>query len=151
MEYNSRDVERFHRLIDKSGDCWLWQAAKDKDGYGFFKLRGKMIKAHRFMWQLLNGIIPSEILVCHHCDNPSCVNPRHLFVGTIQGNRDDQTNKGRNLLGEDNPASKLSAADVREIRFLAQTGKTQTELAKKFNVSQVQIGRILNEQCWHGV
>lgn len=151
MVYDSDDVARFHRHIDKTGDCWLWLKAKDKNGYGFFKLARKMIKAHRFMWQLLHGPIDRSLQVCHHCDNPPCVNPDHLFVGTCQDNRDDQTRKGRNLTGTRNPAAKLTDDDVREIRFLYDSGWTQQTIADAYGVAQAHISQICLGRCWHGV
>jgi hypothetical protein len=150
MDFN-KDVVRFHSHINKLGDCWLWTKAKDKDGYGFFKVNRKMIKAHRYMWQLLHGPITSDVLVCHTCDNPTCVKPEHLFIGTHQDNVNDQKSKGRTLPGSKNPAAKLTVDDVKEIRFLVHSGWTQTAISEAYGVSQVQIGKVINEQCWHGV
>lgn len=91
-------MERFWNKVDKSGDCWLWTASKTHQGYGYFRFDGKMCKAHRMAWLLVNGEIPNEMLVCHSCDNPSCVNPEHLWLGTNQENMDDMNKKGRHAL-----------------------------------------------------
>ena len=152
LEYTEKDVARFHMHINKSSGCWLWLAAKDKDGYGFFHLKGKLVKAHRFMWQLINGPIPLNNLICHHCDNPPCVRPDHLFAGTLQDNKDDQKRKGRTTIGERNPSAKLTADQVREIRFLAETTNiTQQALANKFGIQQAYVSRILRNHTWWGI
>lgn len=89
---------RFNALIDKTGECWLWLGSTCR-GYGQFR-RGaaggfKMVKAHRFAYELWVGPVPDELLVCHECDNPLCMRPKHLFVGTQLDNQTDMWNKGR--------------------------------------------------------
>lgn len=87
-----RFMERYE--ISLSG-CWNWIWKKDKDGYGLFHARPNHQKAHRFSYELHKGSIPPNMLVCHTCDNPSCVNPEHLWVGTVLDNNRDKENKGR--------------------------------------------------------
>ena len=93
-------MERFWAKVDKSGDCWLWTASKTKEGYGYFRFDGAMRKAHRMSWLLTNGEIPEGMLVCHTCDNPSCVNPKHLWLGTNRDNMDDMNAKGRHVFAQ---------------------------------------------------
>lgn len=93
-------MKRFFDKINKTDDCWLWTAAlRGKTGYGAFKLNGKVIDAHRFSYELHNGVIPENMLVCHICDNRKCVNPSHLFLGTYKDNHQDGVNKGRIING----------------------------------------------------
>lgn len=107
-QYTTNDVERFWSKVDKSaGDdgCWLWTKRCAKAGYGQFWLNGKTVLAHRTAWLFTNGEIPNRLQVLHNCpdgDNPSCVNPAHLWLGTHQDNHDDCTRKGRRPYGERN-------------------------------------------------
>jgi HNH endonuclease len=92
---SAEDTARFWEKVDRSGDCWVWTAGTAHFGYGQFHLDGKPEKAHRISWILTYGPIPEGLLVCHHCDNPPCVNPRHLFVGSHRDNALDKVAKGR--------------------------------------------------------
>lgn len=92
--------ERFWRYVDKrsANECWNWRGGKSTKGYGRFRLGGKadgMIGPHRFSYEIANGKVADDLLICHHCDNPSCVNPAHLFVGTQSDNLRDAHGKGR--------------------------------------------------------
>jgi hypothetical protein len=96
MDSNARFLHKIH-TIDKQGSdvCWNWKGSTTR-GYGTFKPTGsKIAYAHRYMWELLNGPIPEGLLVCHRCDNPTCVNPDHLFLGTKKDNVVDMYSKGR--------------------------------------------------------
>lgn len=136
------------------GGCWEWTASLTK-GYGQFRL-GKMFKAHRLS-ALWAGILPSMdsgLLVCHHCDNPRCVNPKHLFVGSHKDNIQDSTKKGRQQpalaeRGEANHQAKLTKQDVLDIRRLYATGRfTHNGLGIRFSISPSTIGSIINRQRW---
>ncbi len=107
---NKTIEERFWSKVDFSGNCWIWKAGKTKDGYGRFGVSCDNKKlAHRFAWELINGPISEDILILHHCDNPPCCNPAHLFTGTYLDNRLDCVNKERegDNAGEKNPSHKL--------------------------------------------
>lgn len=88
-------VERFWAKVDKSGECWEWLAHKTDCGYGRISIGGEMLSAHRVSWSIHFGPIPPGLCVCHKCDNKLCVNPSHLFLGTITDNNRDKSAKGR--------------------------------------------------------
>lgn len=146
--------ERFWEKVDRRGDdeCWEWQANKDKDGYGFFWLNGKDVKAHRTSWEFSNGTIEGGLHVLHECDNPGFVNPNHLFLGTHQENMDDKNNKGRGgyLKGEQNPRSKFTRLQIADIRSrYAAGGVSMGSLAREFNVSHPTISYIVKRIGWN--
>jgi hypothetical protein len=90
--------ERFWSKVDRTGDCWLWVAHRNAQGYGQFATgghHGAQVSAHRFAWELTNGPVPDGMFVLHHCDNPPCVRPDHLFLGTQRDNVLDAWSKGR--------------------------------------------------------
>ena len=142
-------MERFWSKVDKSGDCWEWLAGKNKKGYGQFHISRKQLGAHRVSWELTNSEIPEGLCVLHRCDNPGCVNPDHLFLGTAQDNSDDKISKGRDsrLKGEDLPQSKLTWKDVREIRSIYPL-LTQQQLATAYGVGQASIWEIVHNMRW---
>ncbi|HFD86883.1 MAG TPA: hypothetical protein ENJ35_04310 [Gammaproteobacteria bacterium] len=114
-------------------------------------MHGKNVRAHRAAYMLFVGRIPEGKHVLHRCDNPSCVNPNHLFLGSHLDNMKDKTKKGRavSLKGIKNPRAKLSEADVREIR--ARKGTSQVDMAKEFGVSQAKICSVINFTSWKHV
>lgn len=93
-------VERFFSYVDKGDDpdgCWLWTGAKNQDGYGIFRIRRSLVRAHRLAWKLAHGRSPrDDRAVLHHCDTPACVRPSHLWIGTVADNNRDAARKGRN-------------------------------------------------------
>src|SRR5260370_813907 len=150
---NRTDVEkRFWSKVDTSfvpGECWEWDGTKDECGYGKFLLLGKKVQAHRLAWKLTRYFLPDYLCVCHECDNPSCCNPSHLFLGTQNDNMQDKMRKGRHVkrsgtgkskVGEQHWKSKLLEKDVVEIRRLfALGGVTKTELGQRNGVHRSTI------------
>lgn len=139
-----KEPKRFWSKVDVCGpdECWEWLASKKNTGYGEFWVHGRIWYAHRVVWTLTYGPIPEGLHVCHHCDNPSCVNPYHLFLGTHRDNLIDAAKKGQ-------MAKKLTEEDVLDIRALYATGEwTQWDLADAFGVQQNTISRIVRHECW---
>lgn len=151
----SSDINRFWKFVDKKSqeECWNWRGKVSK-GYGRFVLsveQGlKQVTASRVSWTIHFGEIPKPMLVCHHCDNPKCVNPSHLFLGTDNDNSIDKINKGRFIpnLGSANGNSKLDEQAVKEIKL---SQKSPLELAKDYNVHYATIYAILNGETWKHV
>lgn len=146
-------MEGFWRRVDKSGDCWVWKGAKTSQGYGVIRAFGEPERAHRVAWVLEHGRIPGNLIVCHHCDNRSCVRPDHLFLGTHQDNSDDKWLKERGwqpaMPGEKNPSAKITALEVAAIRSEYAAGNiTQRALGRKYGLSQTQIGGIVRRERW---
>lgn len=149
-EYTPQFLARFWAKVNRSDDpgvCWLWTASSS-GGYGYIALGGHNQKAHRISYEIAYGPFDPVLNVLHTCDNPSCVNPRHLFLGTHQDNMRDRDRKGRGYKrnGEKNGRCKLSDEQVVEIRRLYALGYAKNALAKKFGVSFTQIDRIVKHQ-----
>ena len=132
-------MKRFWDKVDIRGldDCWNWTAQIKKNGYGFFTYQRKTVKASR-MAMILTGRDPAGMYVCHHCDNPKCVNPSHLFLGTPQDNVTDMINKGRFRNGSEKRRT-LTDDEVRDIR---SSSLTYSELSKLYNMSAGNLCRI---------
>jgi len=151
-------IARFWAKVDRSNPdgCWLWTAYCDKRGYGAFGLAaGKTVFAHRFMWEITYGPVPPGLNVCHHCDNPPCCRPDHLFTGTQRENLADMSRKGRRESpwlrrpGESNVNVSLTEAEVRAIRAAyAAGGISQQALAERYGVSQVSVSRVIRHETW---
>ncbi len=126
-------------------DCWWWIASINKDGYGQLKFKGLMQRAHRVSHILHVGDIPAGKHVLHHCDNPGCVNPDHLFLGTHQDNMDDKVSRGRQSKGEKHGTAKLTETQVLEIR--AALG-LHRDIAAKYGVSESRVSDIKRRKYW---
>jgi len=147
--------ERFWEKVAFLGaepdECWEWRGAKSEQGYGYIRGsgHGSMLRAHRIAWELANGPISAGTCVLHRCDNPSCVNPAHLFLGTSTDNSHDMVNKGRSARGERNGESKLIEQDVHEIRQMLSQNILERVIAKKYGVSRKAISTIKTGENWN--
>ncbi len=149
----NRDIsERLADKISVSAEtgCWNWRANKNNKGYGKLWVNGRKQLAHRVSYVIHNGNIPRGINVCHRCDNPACINPSHLFLGTQAENIADRDAKGRQRVGErkgvHNGNSKLNEQDVVAIR--AANGMRLRELASQYGVTPTQISFIRRGKSW---
>ncbi len=162
-KYNGKNVyDRLFSKIDiKSLDeCWIWQGTNVR-GYGYIGAKsGKSVRVPRLIFMLADGQdIPESMCVCHTCDNPSCCNPYHLWLGTQQDNIRDKKGKGRAKgvnIGEKHGRAKLTESDVKEIRRLLCEKVTQRKIAEKFGVDQSAIHLIGARKTWkhlslHGI
>lgn len=184
-QFTNRSLEsRFWERVQKSDDCWLWTGARFSNGYGRIKTGGKNtpeVKAHRLSYELHFGTIPDGLYVCHTCDNPSCVRPDHLFIGSAADNNTDRANKGRSAKGDHSGArlhpetrargdkngtrlhpekvwrgsqislSKLNEEKVVQIRQKHAQGSSIQELAGEYGVEHKAIRRVLRRESWKHV
>ena len=142
--------------VDFKTSCWNWVKCLLPNGYGRIFIKGETKGVHRVSYEEFNGPIPKGMFVCHHCDNPGCVKPSHLFIGTQSDNLKDAFGKGRLtppcIRGEAHVSSKLVENDVHEIRRLYATGRvTQAVLGKMWRISEVMAGKIVNRRKWKHV
>jgi len=141
-------LERYK--VDSNG-CWVWTHGRFQFGHGRIKILGCDLKAHRISWELHNGPIPEGLFVLHSCDNPPCINPEHLFLGTQQDNIDDMRAKGRqpNTKGKANGAARLSEEQVMQIKTLLREGfYTHEEIGAGFEVNRATISQIARGKNW---
>ena len=140
-------IELFHTRykINPRTQCWEWTANRHAQGYGVWRYKGKQLLAHRFSAEQYIGSIEGKV-VCHHCDNPCCVNPSHLFIGTQQDNVSDMMSKGRAAFGANSNSNKLTEQDALDIR--ADTTTPKKELAKQYKVTYNAIRDIHTRRTW---
>jgi hypothetical protein len=151
----------FWEQVDKSGECWLWLGTKDQDGYGSFYQNYHNYRAHRVAYTLTFGSIPQGLMVLHQCNNPSCVNPAHLEVGTSRDNMLHCIRSGRHVWqthpecaqsGEKRSNAKLRVEQVLAIRDLySQGGYSHRRLGEMFGVSHTVIQRIIAGKDWANI
>lgn len=167
--YDSTTNEaRFWTRVDKSGPihpvlgtaCWLWTAGKSRGGYGEMKVaKGVDAYAHRLSWGIAFGEIPPGMWVLHRCDNPTCVNPQHLFLGTQTDNMRDAVRKRRHVsgfminrpVGERHGSAKMIESDVVEIRRLAASGIGSAEIAQRIGISRQAVRGVVSGRSWRHV
>lgn len=137
MEITDSVIKRFWKYVNVGtrNECWEWTGAKTSNGYGVLSVHSRPVYAHRLSWMISNGDIQSGKCVCHHCDNPSCVNPHHLFIGSYRDNTLDMCKKGRHgfhIVSGD--------ANVVLIRRMYATGMFSVEqLAAEFGLANWNI------------
>lgn len=161
VDANMTTEERFWSNVDRSGGpnaCWEWQGSlkgPSRNRYGNASLKGRTVRAHRLAWIITHGDIPQGegahgTCVCHHCDNPPCCNPAHLFLGTNTDNNHDKERKGRgnHPRGKDNGRAKLSDDDVRSIRLRVARGESRRRVSAEYGVSDVMVSKIFRRSNW---
>lgn len=144
-------MNRFWEKVEKTSTCWLWTGYTDKDGYGRFRLGKTNVGAHRYSYRIFYGGIGAKLSVCHTCDNPSCVNPAHLWLGTNKDNVRDMFAKGRQPLraGSRHHKAKLEEWQIPLIRKMIRSKLwKQYQIADIFKVTQGCIGSISVGHSW---
>jgi hypothetical protein len=146
--------ERFLNKVEKTDSCWLWKGKRLSDRryngafrYGVFWIGDREHRAHRVSYELHYGPIPESMEVLHRCDNPPCVNPDHLFLGTQKENGADMAKKRRSTIGIKNPMAKVTEDTVRAIRRLP-SNLFDREIALMFHLSREQVGNIRRFRSW---
>lgn len=148
---DSKILARFWSKVSKGSvtSCWEWQGTKSDRGYGTIEIDGKCFRAHRMSWIINCGPIPDNLLVCHQCDNRICVNPSHLWLGTVQDNNQDRVNKKRTITtfvsGSKHPNSKLKEEQVLLIR---RDTRFHHIIAIDYGISPSVVARIKSGESW---
>ena len=158
--YKKYIYEFWNRVI-KTNNCWMWNGSrlnsKNKNNlvYGIFQIYKNGIQksymAHRISWFLKNGDIPDNLMVCHKCDNPLCVNPDHLFLGTNIDNMKDMVSKRRSASGDKNGRRKLNEEKIKEIIKRYRTGEYSTSLGREYGVSSGTICSVAEGKTWKNI
>jgi hypothetical protein len=148
----TNEFDRWLSKVKKTDACWIWEGTLNRK-YGAFRrfIDGKwvMYKAHRYAYEYFKGEIPCKIFVCHSCDNPKCVNPEHLWLGTQQDNIADKMQKGRHIVGLKKKGTNLNMEIAQQIRECFKTEKLKyPAIAKMFDTNTSQVCRIINNQIW---
>lgn len=145
----------FWHRVTFSEDCWEWQGERNHEGYGRLIVKGRKVSAHRVAWEIMHGPIADGLLVLHNCphgDNPACVNPGHLWLGTQAENMRDKVAKGRLrgtfAGGERHPNAKLTAELVGSMRARHEQGESQAAIARDLGLRQGHISRICSGARW---
>ena len=151
-KYKRRSIkERFWSKVDKGSKCWVWTAGTNR-GYGEFWIEDRMHKAHRISYEMEYRSVPPSMCVLHTCDNPPCVNPKHLFVGSQKDNIADAHSKGRlkngTSLGSMHWCSKLTE---KQVSIILKDTRTHRKIAKEYKVSRSTVSLIKQRKTWKHV
>jgi len=156
--------QRFLAKVESQGECWVWTGSRYPKGYGRFWFLDVFVRAHRWAYLFFVGGIPDGLKVCHNCpggDNPSCVNPAHLFLGTSRENNDDAIKKGRMLtmselsaratraVGERHPKAKLTDEQVRDIRARHAAGESIKGIARSLPLGRTTVQQVIRRKSWN--
>ena len=161
-----KNIELFRARIIKTKTCWFWSGLTRNRGYGATPYNGWTQAAHRVSWQIHRGPIPKGICVLHKCDNPPCVRPSHLWLGSVKDNNVDAKLKGRTARGDKNGThlhperlqygeshhgSVLTEQKVKEIRQKAKLGVIYDKLSEEYNIARSTISQVVRRQTWKNV
>lgn len=147
MELPANATEKFWARVQKSDECWEWMGPRRKHGYGCFcPKHGTVFPAHRVAWELTYGPIPEGMCVCHRCDNPPCVRPDHLFLGTKADNSADMARKGRSTRGRKQWRNKLAPEDVPQADRMYAAGASYREIAKELHATYQSVRLAIKRQ-----
>jgi hypothetical protein len=156
FDINENDIKRFWNLVDigKETECWNWMGKKTRGGYGRFLLNVSQnfreVYASRVAYKIAHKNLPNTHFVCHTCDNPTCCNPAHLYLGTYTDNCNDKMIRHRHNCGrgETQGSSKLKEYQVLEIRKRVENGETQRSLCKEYNIDDATINHVVKRRSW---
>ena len=149
LDVNARLMKQV--LVNRSTGCWEWHAQKVKGGYGRTRYKTRRELAHRVFYQLANGPIPPTLEVRHTCDNASCVNPKHLLVGTHLDNMEDAVSRNRMAAGESHPKAKLTVKQIKDIHKRYSQGEGVRSLGRLFGVVHGTVSAIVHRRIWRNV
>lgn len=154
--YLEKLTDKYNKYVIKKKGCWDWSGHKVNGGYGCIRIGYPKIYAHRVSWIIYNEKeIPTGMCVLHKCDNPSCTNPEHLFLGTPKDNILDAIKKGRHPTigksGINNHMAKLNPDKVNIIRSMIESGIKHMDISKVFNISKSHVSTIGKRACWRAL
>jgi len=151
----AHDFARFMQRVQVRSrhECWEWLGHYGDGRYGYLSVGGKSVRAHRWLFALLHGAVADDEVVRHKCDNPRCVNPTHLEIGTYADNTRDKFDRGRapNRQGSKHPLARMTEADVVALRKAAELGETHEQLAARFGLSRAHVGKITRRENWRHI
>lgn len=142
------DPRKLPYPIEYQNGCWVWRGPRNHGGYGRVHLRGKRYRAHRVLWQGLNGPVPEGFEVLHRCDNRSCINPDHLFLGTAADNNHDMVAKGRQVRGEAVGTRRLTESQVLDVLERLRSGESHKAISERYAVHPGTISKIACRTRW---